>query len=73
MTSSVDPRRCRRSLSRRVRAGGVEKDVVLVETDDADHDASTRPPDQVRRYARGYMDPALSPSTTTAMLRLIAR
>jgi hypothetical protein len=52
MTSSVDPRRCRRSPLRRVRAGGVE-DVVLVETDDA----ATRPPDQVRRYARCYIDP----------------
>jgi hypothetical protein len=55
-------------------AGGIEKDVTLVETDDVDHDAiDLAYRAKYARYARSYVDAVLSPNATAAMLRLIAR
>jgi DNA replicative helicase MCM subunit Mcm2 (Cdc46/Mcm family) len=55
-----------------VKPGGIEKDVALIETDDADHAAADQAyRTKYVRYARSYVDPVLSANAN--MLRLIAR
>jgi hypothetical protein len=59
----------------RIRAGGVERDVVFSEPGDAVHDAI----DQAYqakygpRYDRSFVDPMVGPAAAAATLRLVAR
>ena len=54
----------------RIQAGGVEKDVLLVETYNA-NDAAYRT--KYRRYAAGIIDAITSPKARVATLRLVPR
>jgi hypothetical protein len=57
-----------------IRAAGLTRDVAFQEPDDADHAAIDQAyRTKYARYARGYVDPIVSPDATAATLRLIAR
>ena len=56
-----------------IRAGGVDKDVSLVETDDLGEDIDAAYRTKYRRYAAGIVDTVLSPDARTATLRLAPR
>jgi hypothetical protein len=56
-----------------VAAGGVDKDVDLVETDENNDDIDTAYRDKYHRYAPSILDPILSPPAQAAMLRLVPR
>jgi hypothetical protein len=58
----------------RIRAGGLTRDVALQEPDDADHAAIDQAYQaKYARYGNSYVDPMVSPDTTTATLQLIPR
>ena len=57
----------------RIRAGGVEKDVLLVETDDANDEIDAAYRTKYRRYAAGIIDAITSPKARVATLRLVPR
>jgi len=55
----------------RIRAGGVEKDVVLVETDDAGDEIDAAYRTKYRRYAAPIVDSIVSLEARAATLRLV--
>jgi hypothetical protein len=54
-----------------VRAGDVDKDVVLVETDDVNDEVDAEYRAKYRRYAVGIVDHITSPEARAATLRLV--
>ncbi len=56
-----------------VRAGGVDRDVSLVETDDLGDEIDAAYRTKYRRYAAGIVDSVLSPDARAATLRLVPR
>jgi len=56
-----------------IRAGGVEKDVVLVETDDVNDELDAEYRVKYRRYATGIIDHVTSPEARAATLKLVPR
>jgi hypothetical protein len=56
-----------------IRAGGVDKDVRLVETDDLGDEIDAAYRTKYRRYAAGIVDSVLSPDARAATLRLVPR
>ena len=57
----------------RIRAGGVEKDVLLVETDDANDEVDAAYRTKYRRYAASIIDAITSPAARTATIKLVPR
>ena len=57
----------------RIRAGGVEKDVLLVETDDGNDAIDAAYRTKYRRYAATYVTPMVSPEAQPATLKLVPR
>jgi len=57
----------------RIQAGGVEKDVGLVETDELDDELDAAYRTKYRRYAAGIIDRITSPGARAAALRLVPR
>jgi len=57
----------------RIIAGGVEKDVALVETDDANDEVDAAYREKYRRYAAGIVDSIVSAEARAATLRLVPR
>jgi len=57
----------------RIRAGGVEKDVLLVETEDANDEVDDAYRAKYRRYAAGIIGAITSPETRAATLKLVPR
>ena len=58
----------------RIRAGGIERDVMFEELDDADHraiDDAYR--NKYAQYASTYVEPMVGPTATAATLRLVPR
>ena len=58
----------------RIRAGGIERDVMFEEPDDADHraiDDAYR--NKYAQYASTYVEPMVGPTATAATLRLVPR
>jgi len=55
----------------RVRAGGVDRDVGLVETDDAQAELDAAYRTKYRRYAGSIVDSIVSPEARAATLRLV--
>ena len=55
----------------RIRAGGVDKDVLLVETDDVNDELDVAYRAKYRRYAAGIVDSIVSPEARAATLRLM--
>ena len=55
----------------RIRAGGVDKDVLLVETDDVNDELDAAYRAKYRRYAAGIVDSIVSPEARAATLRLV--
>jgi hypothetical protein len=53
-----------------IRAGGIDKDVVLVETDDMDDQIDAAYHTKYRRYAASIIDAIVSPEARAATLRL---
>ena len=56
-----------------IRAGGVEKDVRLVETDDVNDEIDAAYRTKYRRYAAGIVDSIVSPDARAATLKLVPR
>jgi hypothetical protein len=56
-----------------IRAGGVDKDVVLVETGDVNDEVDAEYRTKYRRYAASLVDPITSPEARGATLRLLPR
>ena len=56
-----------------IRAGGVEKDVHLVETDDMNDEIDAAYRDKYHRYAESIVASVISPQARAAMLRLVPR
>jgi hypothetical protein len=54
-----------------IRAGGIDKDVVLVETDDMDDQIDAAYHTKYRRYAASIIDAIVSPEARAATLRLV--
>ena len=57
----------------RIRAGGVDKDVLLVETDDVNDEIDAAYRAKYRRYAASIIDHITSPEARAATMRLVAR
>ena len=57
----------------RIRAGGVDKDVVLVETDDMNDEIDAAYRSKYRRYAESIVDSIISPDARAATLKLVPR
>ena len=57
----------------RIQAGGIEKDVGLVETDELDDELDAAYRTKYRRYAAGIIDRITSPGARAAALRLVPR
>jgi hypothetical protein len=57
----------------RISAGGVEKDVVLVETDEANDEVDAAYREKYRRYAAAIVDSIVSAEARAATLRLVPR
>ena len=55
----------------RVRAGGVDRDVGLIEMDDAQAELDATYRAKYRRYAGSIVDPIVSPEARAATLRLV--
>ena len=55
-----------------IRAGGIDKDVVLVETDDMDDQIDAACHTKYRRYAASIVDAIVSPEARAATLRLVS-
>ena len=56
-----------------IRAGGVDKDVALVETDDVNDETDAEYRKKYRRYAASLIDPMTSPEARAATLKLVTR
>ena len=56
-----------------IRAGGVERDVTLVEIDDVDDELDTAYHTKYGRYATSLVDPMTSPEARAATLKLVPR
>jgi len=56
-----------------IRAGGVDKDVALVETDDVKDEVDAEYRTKYRRYAASLVDPITSPEARAATLKLVPR
>ena len=56
-----------------IRAGGVDKDVLLVETDDANDKIDAAYGTKYHRYAAGIIDATASPIARAATLKLVPR
>jgi hypothetical protein len=56
-----------------IRAGGVDKDVVLVETDDVNDEVDAEYRTKYGRYAASLVDPMTSPEARAATLQLVPR
>ena len=56
-----------------VQAGGVDKDVRLVETDDVDDELDAAYRAKYRRYADSIVDTIVSPRARAATLKLVSR
>ncbi|HVN59774.1 MAG TPA: DUF2255 family protein [Gaiellaceae bacterium] len=54
-----------------IRAGGVDRDVLLVETDDATDELDAAYRTKYRRYAASIVDSIVSPEARAATLRLV--
>jgi len=54
-----------------IRAGGVDRDVLLVETDDAADELDAAYRTKYRRYAASIVDSIVSPEAQAATLRLV--
>jgi hypothetical protein len=54
-----------------IRAGGVEKDVLLVETDECNDDIDAAYRTKYRRYAASIVDTTLTPEARAATLKLV--
>jgi hypothetical protein len=57
----------------RIQAGGVQKDVLLVETDDVNDELDAAYRTKYRRYAASTIDSVLSPEARAATLELVPR
>ena len=57
----------------RIRAGGVEKDVLLVETNDANDEIDAAYRTKYRRYAASIIDTVVSAEARAATLKLVPR
>jgi hypothetical protein len=57
----------------RIQAGGVEKDVTLVETDDTNNAVDAAYRSKYHRYAKGIVDSTVSPQARGATLKLVPR
>ena len=57
----------------RIRAGGVDKDVFLVETDDMNDEIDAAYRSKYRRYAESIVDSIISPQARAATLKLVPR
>jgi hypothetical protein len=57
----------------RIHAGGVEKDVLLVETDDINDEIDAAYRAKYRRYAASIVDTVLTPEARAATLKLVPR
>jgi hypothetical protein len=57
----------------RIEAGGVDKDVVLAETDDVNDELDAAYRDKYRRYAGSIVDSIVSPQARAATLKLVPR
>jgi hypothetical protein len=56
-----------------IRAGGVDKDVVLVEMDDVNDEVDAEYRTKYGRYAASLVDPMTSPEARAATLQLVPR
>jgi hypothetical protein len=56
-----------------IRAGGVDKDVVLVETDDVNDEVTSEYRTKYGHYAASLIDPMTSPEARAATLKLVPR
>jgi hypothetical protein len=56
-----------------IRAGGVDKDVVFVETDDVSDEVEAEYGTKYRRYAARFVDPIMTPEARAATLKLVPR
>jgi hypothetical protein len=56
-----------------IRAGGVDKDVLLVETDDMNDEIDAAYRSKYRRYAESIVGSIVSPNARAATLRLVPR
>jgi hypothetical protein len=56
-----------------IRAGGVDKDVLLVETDDTNDEIDAAYRAKYHRYAESIVGSIVSPEARTATLRLVPR
>ncbi len=56
-----------------IRAGGVDKDVLLVETDDVNDEIDAAYRTKYHRYAASMIDHILSPQARAATLKLVPR
>jgi len=54
-----------------VRAGGVEKDVQFVETDERNDEIDAAYRSKYQRYGSRYVDPMVAPEARAATLRLV--
>jgi hypothetical protein len=57
----------------RIHAGGVEKDVLLVETDDINDEIDAAYRAKYRRYAASIVDTVLTPEARASTLKLVPR
>jgi hypothetical protein len=57
----------------RIQAGGVQKDVLLVETGDVNDELDAAYRTKYRRYAASIVDPMTSPEARAATLKLVPR
>jgi hypothetical protein len=56
-----------------IQAGGVEKDVLLVETDDEGEEIDAAYREKYRRYAAGIVDSVVTPQARAATFKLVPR
>jgi hypothetical protein len=56
-----------------IRAGGVDKDVVLLETNDVNAEVDAEYRTKYGRYAARFVDPMMSPEARAATLKLVPR
>ena len=56
-----------------IHAGGVDKDVLLVETNDLNDAIDTAYRTKYRRYAASYVKPMVSPQARAATIKLVPR
>ena len=57
----------------RIQAGGVQRDVLLVETDDINDELDAAYRTKYGRYAASLIDPMTSPGARAATLKLVPR